>query len=203
MPKPASESWVPWMIAGDRRYFWPSSSQASSGLAGSSTWSPASAQVKAANAAWLAWSGLRVHLSMSSTEDLLVGTGTFAGWSVGSAVGWSVAPPLPPPLFLSFLPPWSAMSSPLDSARFADGDFDAVSFGLSDLLFLSPLPPVEALGEGLGVCAGWSGALIATSRNRSWAVCLTESTMFFSLRPGISTMIVSLPCVDTSDSATP
>src|SRR6476661_1326766 len=129
MPKLALSSCVPWMIAGDRRYFWPLESQASSGFDGSSTCLSASAQENAENFAELTWSGLRVHLSMSCTDDLSVGTGTLPGCAVGrvlgSVVGWSLGEAL---LLFLFFPALSAMSRPLDRARPAG---DAVSDGFA------------------------------------------------------------------------
>ncbi len=63
-------------------------------------------------------------------------------------------------------------------------------------------------GLGLGEVLGWSAALPgcgwpATMRNRSWAVRLTESTRLEAFLPGISTMMLRLPCVETSASETP
>ncbi len=61
----------------------------------------------------------------------------------------------------------------------------------------------EALGLAFLVGCGWPGAMAATSRKRSWAVCLTVSTRSPLVGPGISTTMLSLPWVPTSDSATP
>ena len=94
----------------------------------------------------------------------------------------------------------SARSRPSETARPAGlGDGLAVCEPFCCLPF--GLGEVVGLGEGVG--AGTSGWAAATSRNRSWAVCFTLSTMLLLFLPGISTMMLRSPCVETSDSATP
>ena len=63
-----------------------------------------------------------------------------------------------------------------------------------------PTGSVDALGEGGGLPGcGWP----ATIRNRSWAVRLTASTRLEAFLPGISTMMLRSPWVETSASETP
>src|SRR4051794_5778340 len=85
------------MIAGDRRYFNPFSSQANSGFVGSSGIWSAWAQLNVANLELEAGSGDFAQASISSTEDLSVGgwvpdAEVGFGWGVGCAepVGWSL-----------------------------------------------------------------------------------------------------------------
>ncbi len=71
----------------------------------------------------------------------------------------------------------------------------ALPDGLADGLDWS-----DALGCASGVPGcGWP----ATSRNLSCAVRLTEFTRSERFSPGISTMMLRFPCVDTSASETP
>src|SRR3954452_2478678 len=62
----------------------------------------------------------------------------------------------------------------------------------------------DGLGDALGEAAGRPGCgEPATMRKRSWAVRLTESTRLEAFLPGISTMMLRSPEVETSDSETP
>ena len=194
MPYDADFSSVPSISDLDSRNFSPSSLQAIRGSLGSSATGAAACPLGGQlNSAYLrshSSPGFCAQAIGSLTEaPLAVGWGACdaagaEGWVVGSALGEAST---------------NGAGRGLGVAWLACGVFFLLGLAL---------PEGEAWPDGLadseGCAAGVPGCgWPATIRNRSWAVRLTESTRLEAFSPGISTMMLRLPWVVTSASATP
>ena len=192
---------VPSISAAESRNFWPLSSQV---ISGSSGWSAiglsslAFGQVNLANFFSHCTPGSCDHASGWSTgAPLALIWGCVACCDGTAAEGAGVA---------------GAAGVGVGSAKGAGLGLGVawLAFGVFEVALLEGLALDEGLDfeDGVGD-ADWLAAGVpgwgapATSRNRSWAVRWTASTRLEAFLPGISTMMLRLPEVETSASETP
>ena len=197
---------VPSISALDSRNLLPWSSQVISGWLGSSASGgrllPLAGQVYVANLDRDAVSGLSCHFSGSSIEappagavaaGVAGGVALPVGVALGDFLAWRLRRPARPGR------PRAAWASRCRSPTLAPGVVLDVARGELAGRPLGDGGRRRASGTRL---AGLRGSR-RTSRNRSWAVRLTESIRSWRFLPGISTTMFLPPWVLTSDSETP